>query len=135
MFRVFGHLFTGERKLGIKITDDLDLIQCYHITFFILPIYFQRRILLYNFSKNKYYDLDDKLEDRLLKIGKNPDQREISQIIRQYEKEEKNRTKYYKEHKEELEEKDNWGFVKFLKTMGMILLILFSIFLIRWIFF
>lgn len=67
---IFGYITTGSKKLGIKISENLELVQSYQIFIFGLPLWFHRRILPYDFSKKKYYELDEKLENRLLKLGK-----------------------------------------------------------------
>lgn len=130
-----GRFFAGKKKLGVKVRGNLELVQSYQIQLFIIPIWFQKRIMLYDFSNSKYYELDSRLENRLFKLGKQATPEELSNVIKQYEKEENEKINYYEAHKEEIEKKENKEFVKFLKGIIIFILLLILILIIRWIFF
>jgi len=132
---LFGYILLGKRKLGVRVTESLEIVQSYQTFIFGFPLLFQRRILLYDFSKNKYYDFDDKLENRLLKLGKKATSEQLNHVIKQYEKEGKERINYYEMHKDEIGKKDNQEFIRFLKGIGILFLVLILIIVIKWIFF
>jgi len=52
---IFGYNIFGKKKLGVQVTENLELVQSYQMFFFGLPIWFHRKIMLYDFSKKKYY--------------------------------------------------------------------------------
>lgn len=128
---VIGHNIFGKKKLGVKVSENLELVQAYQVFFFLLPLWFNRRILAYDFSKKKYYDFDDKLENRLLKLGRKASSEQLNNVIKQYEKEEKERVNYYKIHKNEIEEKENQEFMAFLKGIGIVVVILILIIVVK----
>lgn len=130
-----GYIISGKKKLGVQLAENLELVQSYQIFFFMLPIWFQRRIMLYNFSQKKYYELDDKLEDRLLKLGKNSTLEQLKLTIKQYEKEQHKKQEYYELHKKEINEKEDEEFMKFLKWAGILIGLVVLLVIIRAIFF
>lgn len=132
---IVGYIILGKKRLGVRITESLELVQSHQTFIFGFPLWFHRRILLYDFSKKKYYGLDDKLENRLLKLGKKANSEQLSHIIKQYKKEEKERINYHEIHKDEIEKKDNQEFIRFLKGMGILFFVLILIIVIKQIFF
>lgn len=130
---LFWGYFTAFRK---HLTDyhNLQVVSAYQIFYFlIIPIWFQKIVLLYNPIKNKYYEFDsDILEKRLLKI-KDSTSNTYLNTIKEYEKERKEKIKFIEQHKEEIEKKENDEFIKFIKIIGGLIIILFLFMIIKWI--
>ena len=128
---VFGYHIFGKKRLGIKVGEHLELVQSYEVQFAFIPIWFQRRIMLYDFLNKKYYELDNKLENKLLNLGKKVTLENLSKIIKDYEKEQHKKNIYYEIYKEEIEKKENEEFIQFLKWISVALGILIFLFVIN----
>ena len=131
---IFFGYFTAFRK-HLADYHDLQIVGAYQIFhLLILPIYWQRVILLYNPEEHKYYEFNSHiLEERLAKLKDESSPEDYLKTIKEFEIEQKRKLEYLELHKKRDRKKENDDFLKFIKIAGRVILLIFLFIIIKWI--
>ena len=131
----FGHFHAFRKKLADY--KEFNLVQSHDIFFFfIVPLFFQRRILLYDEKTKQYFEFeDDGLEKNLLKIEKGSNPKKYMEAIKEFERKKIIEFKELEKNKEKLIKKENKDFITFLKIVGIIISLLILTLILKTIFF
>ena len=121
----------------IRVSEDLVLCEFYDINhLYFIPLLRERNFGLFqDGNKKNYFELDERLEKRLLALPQESKPEKYLKEIQKFNPDMKKVRMEYEANKDEINSQENKEFIRFLKTIGIILGIIFLILVIQNIFF
>jgi len=127
--------YRHKNKVLATLEDGLELVSVTVITLaMIIPVWFSKRVLLWDKNKRQYHEfIDSRIESALKKIKKGSE-KDYLNIIKEYQKKREIEFKNIEKNRKRAEKKDNEDFMKFVKYVGIIVGILIIYLIIKAIF-
>lgn len=121
----------------IRISEDLTLCEFYNINhLYFIPLTKERNFGLFQErNKKSYFELDERLEKRLLGLPQESKPEKYLKEIQKFNLDMRKVTREYESNRDKIEAKENREFIKFLKIAGIIIATLILAFIIQAIFF